>query len=53
MMVVLAIKALGFYRPDKLSVTFFQCIMVTSKIKHESFYLDQLLFHTKKILVLD
>ena len=40
-----------FQRPGKLTVTFLQCIMVTSKIKHD-FFLDFLLFQTKEFITL-
>ena len=44
-----AIKAVGGRRSDRLSVTYFQCIMVITKIKCEYFYLD-FLFQTKKFI---
>ena len=34
---VLALKAVVFERSEKVSVTYLQCIMVTSKIKHDNF----------------
>ena len=50
LVIVLAIKAVAFQRRDKLSVPYLQCTMVISKIKHEFFYLDFLLFQTKKFI---
>ena len=36
--------AIRFFKVCPLSVTYLQCIIVTSKIKHDFFYLDFLLF---------
>ena len=48
--IVLAIKAKQsvFQTSVNFSVTYLLCIMVISKIKYELFYLDFLLFQTKK-----
>ena len=46
---VLAIKAVGVRRSDRLSVTHLQCIMVITNIKYEYLYLD-FLFQTKKFI---
>ena len=50
LVITLAIKAVGFQKSDKLSVSCLQCIMVISKIKYKFFCLDFLLFQTKKFI---